>query len=265
MKKSKSNNSNYVKYDKKTFLGIIVVVVVACIVVTSMVWLFIQYNTLSCGKRRAPRRSLHTGPFGVDYSDESNSKALNQEISYIPLKLSSSSSTQTSRESPRSTATFLTASESAQGRCAVATLAGCSSENASGSEEKSSGNDNISSENSLKESRSSLASFCRSESSLPCCQEVVTSAQVHGSDSDSEKSRPTLAMFARNTSCSDHDPGEHKLTFPDCIPYNKKTCTDHEKFSSKDVTPAVCVTFYPPREKETSCDTDGVESTLILT
>lgn len=265
VKKSNSNNSNYVKYDKKTFLGIIVVVVVACIVVTSMVWLFIQYNTLSCGKRRAPRRSLHTGPFGVDYSDESNSKALNQEISYIPLKLSSSSSTQTSRESPRSTATFLTASESAQGRCAVATLAGCSSENASGSEEKSSGNDNISSENSLKESRSSLASFCRSESSLPCCQEVVTSAQVHGSDSDSEKSRPTLAMFARNTSCSDHDPGEHKLTFPDCIPYNKKTCTDHEKFSSKDVTPDVCVTFYPPSEKETSCDTDVVESTLIVT
>lgn len=269
-KSDKFNSSKYVKYDKKTFLGIIVVAVVASIVVTSMVWLFIQYNTLSCGKKRSPRRSQFTGPFGADCSDESNSRAFNQEISYIPLKLSSSSSTQTSRESPRSTATFLTASEAAQGRCTVATLAASSSENASGSEEKSSGNDNISSENSLKGSHSSLASSCPSESCLPSYQEVVTSAQIHASDSDSEKNRAAPTKAARKNSLSNHDPGggmcEPELDIPDCIPYNEETCLTYDGNDlPKDVTPDVCVTVYPLTKIDTSCVTDGLESVAIET
>lgn len=271
----KLNNSKYVKYDKKTFLGIILVVVVSCIVVTSLVWLFIQYNTFPCGKKKSSRRR---SPFGADCSDESNSKAFQHEdISYIPLKLSSSSSTQTSRESPRSTATFLTSSESAQGPCIVANLAGSSSENASGSEEKSSTVENVSSENSLKGSHSSLTSSCPSDACLPSYQQVVTSAQIHVSDSDSEKHRSVSTETGRNDSRSE-DPGggicEHKPDITAGSDCNEETCLprrplsttiDNSDVLSKDVRPDVSVTVYPLTNSDTSCVTDRVDSISVQT
>jgi len=269
----KFNKSKYVRYDKKTFLGIIVVVIVSCIVVTSMVWLFIQYNTLSCGKKRKRRNGV---PFGPDCSDETNSKAFQHEdISYIPLKLSSSSSTQTSRESPRSTATFITSSESAQGPCIVTNLAS-SSENASGSEEKSSTVDNISSENSLKGSHSSLTSSCPSDSCLPSYQQVVTSAQIHVSDSDSEKLRSNSPGHGRNNSHSE-DPGggvcEHKLDVPDDSHCCEQTSLSPRPSSTRDDSDSslgdnrtdVCVTVYPLTDSDTSCVTDGVNCKSIET
>ena len=273
----KENKSKYVKYDKKTFLGIIVVVAVSCIVVTSMVWVFIQYSSLSCGKKKAARRrSQYAAPFGADCSDESNSKAFQHEdISYIPLKLSSSSSTQTSRESPRSTATFLTSSESAQGPCIVANLA-ASSENASGSEEKSSAADNVSSENSLKGSHSSLTSSCPSDACLPSYRQVVTSAQIHVSDSDSEKNRPVSFETERNDSHSE-DPGggisEHKLDIPECEDCNEETSLpslplltrDGNEVLPEDVTTDACVTVYPLTNSDTSCVADRTASTSVQT
>lgn len=273
----KENKSKYVKYDKKTFLGIIVVVAVSSIVVTSMVWVFIQYNSLSCGKKRAARRrSQYAAPFGADCSDESNCKAFQHEdISYIPLKLSSSSSTQTSRESPRSTATFLTSSESAQGPCIVANLA-ASSENASGSEEKSSAADNVSSENSLKGSHSSLTSSCPSDSCLPSYEQVVTSAQIHVSDSDSEKNRPISSETERNDLHSE-DPGggisEHKLDIPECQDFDEETSLpllpllkrDGNEVLPEDVTTDACVTVYPLTNSDTSCVADRAASTSVQT
>lgn len=265
----KENKSKYVKYDKKTFLGIIVVVVVSCIVVTSMVWLFIQYNTLSCGKNASPkRRPKHASPYEPE-CDDSNAKAFEHEgISYIPLKSSSSSSTQNSRESPRSTATFLTSSESAQGPCM--NLAS-SSENASGSEEKSSTVDNVSSENSLKGSHSSLTSSCQSDACLPSYQQVVTSAQIHVSDSDSEKQKPTSAACRRKKSQSE-DPGggglaQHKLDNPEnstcleqtSLPQRPLLANGDSEASPVDVNKDVCVTIYPLTNTDTSCVTDGVD------
>lgn len=273
----KVNKSKYVKYDKKTFLGIIVVVVVSCIVVTSMVWLFIQYNTLSCGKKASPkRRPQHAAHLEAECCDDSNAKAFQHEgISYIPLKSSSSSSsTQNSRESPRSTATFLTSSESAQGPCM--NLAS-SSENASGSEEKSSTVDNVSSENSLKGSHSSLTSSCPSDACLPSYQQVVTSAQIHVSDSsDSEKHRPSSAGSRRKKSQTE-DPGGglsgHKLDISessDCheqtsLPQTPLLTNDDSGASPDDVNKDVCVTIYPLTNTDTSCVTDGVDCTSIET
>lgn len=259
----KTNKSKYVKYDKKTFLGIIVVVVVSCIVVTSMVWLFIQYNTLSCGKKASPRRrSQHVSHFEAELCDEANAKAFQHEgISYIPLKSSSSSSTQNSRESPRSTATFITSSESAQGPCM--NLAS-SSENASGSEEKSSTGDNVSSENSLKGSHSSLASSCPSDACLPSYQQVVTSVQIHVSDSDSEKHRPCNTRNKLQTDDPAEGAGQQNLEIPGY--YHEQTTllqrtlrTNDDKDSlPEDVNKDVCVTIYPLTETDTSCVTDGV-------
>lgn len=271
----KFNKSKYVKYDKKTFLGIIVVVVVSCIVVTSMVWLFIQYNTLSCGKKKSgKRRSQYAAaPFGADCSEESKAYQ-HEDISYIPLKISSSGSTQTSRESPRSTATFLTSSESAQGPCIVANLAS-SSENASGTEEKSSTVDNVSSENSLKGSHSSLTSSCPSDA-CPSYQQVVTSAQIHVSDSDSEKHRSgSPADGSRNNSRStDPGGGEHKLDISDSSHCCKETSSpqgpliaqDNSDSSPRDaLSTDVCVTVYPLTNSDTSCVTDGVDSSVVET
>ena len=266
-------NKKYVKYDKKTFLGIIVVVVVSCIVVTSMVWLFIQYNTLSCGKKRSSkRRSQFAGSFGADCSDESNCKAFQPEdISYIPLKSSSSSSTQTSRESPRSTATFLASSESAQERCIGANLAS-SSENASGSEEKSSTVDNVSSENSLKGSHSSLTSSCPSDACHPSFQQVVTSAQIHVPDSDSEKHKSSSHAVGRNNSHSE-DPGggiyEQILDIAGNSDSREQSCLPRRPLGEVsppgDVSTDVCVTVYPLTNSDTSCVTDGVDYTSMET
>lgn len=260
------NKSKYVKYDKKTFLGIIVVVVVSCIVVTSLVWLFIQYNTLSCGKKRAPkRRSQFPSPFDADCTDES--KAFQHEdISYIPLKVSSSSSTQTSRESPRSTATFLTSSESAQGPCIVRTL-GSSTENAaSGTEEKSTTADNVSSENSLKGSHSSLTSSCTSDACHPSYQQVVTSAEIHVSDSDSEKQKPSVTC--RRHSSHSEDPGggvcEIKLDIPDNTHCDEQSCLSKRPLLTNEISPEavnrddMCVKVYPLTNSDTSCVTNGV-------
>lgn len=262
----KVNKSKYVKYDKKTFLGIIVVVVVSCIVVTSLVWLFIQYNTLSCGKKRPPkRRSQFPSPFDADCTDES--KAFQHEdISYIPLKVSSSSSTQTSRESPRSTATFLTSSESAQGPCIVRTL-GSSTENAaSGTEEKSTTADNVSSENSLKGSHSSLTSSCTSDACHPSYQQVVTSAEIHVSDSDSEKQKPSVTC--RRHSSHGEDPGggvcEIKLDIPDNTHCDEQSCLSKRPLLTNEISPEavnrddMCVTVYPLTNSDTSCVTNGV-------
>ena len=275
--KEKVNTSKYVKYDKKTFLGIIVVVVVSCIVVTSMVWLFIQYNTVSCGKKASPkRRPQHASHFEPECCDDSNAKAFQHEgISYIPLKSSSSSSTQNSRESPRSTATFLTSSESAQGPCM--NLAS-SSENASGSEEKSSTTvDNVSSENSLKGSHSSLTSSCPSDACLPSYQQVVTSAQIHVSDSsDSEKQKPSAAGSRRKKSQTE-DPGGglsgHKADISESSKCHEQTSllqrpllTNGDSGASPDgENKDVCVTIYPLTNTETSCVTDGVDSSPIET
>lgn len=254
------NKSKYVKYDKKTFLGIIVVVVVSCIVVTSMVWLFIQYNTISCGKKASPkRRPQHNAShFEAECCEESNAKAFQHEgISYIPLKSSSSSSTQNSRESPRSTATFITSSESAQGPCM--NLAS-SSENASGSEEKSSTVDNVSSENSLKGSHSSLTSSCPSDACHPSYQQVVTSAQIHVSDSDSEKHRPCSRRKKLQPEDPGGGPGEQKLDIPEQTALlQRPLLTNGDKDSPPDeVNKEVCVTIYPLTKTDTSCVTDGV-------
>jgi len=259
-----------VKYDKKTFMGIIVVVVVLCILVTSAVWLFIQYNTVSCGKKKSPKRRPqheHASHFEGECLDDSNAKAFQHEgISYIPLKSSSSSSTQNSRESPRSTATFLTSSESAQGPCM--NLAS-SSENASASEEKSSTVENISSENSFKGSHSSLTSSCQSDTCLPSYQQVVTSAQIHVSDSDSEKQRSTTAGFRRKISQTE-DPGggQHELDICKSTNCHKETSLPQRPLptngdteaSPVDVNKDVSVTIYPLTSTDTSCVTDGVDS-----
>ena len=262
------NKSKYVKYDKKTFMGIIVVVVVLCILVTSAVWLFIQYNTVSCGKNKSPkRRPQHASHFEGECLDDSNAKAFQHEgISYIPLKSSSSSSTQNSRESPRSTATFLTSSESAQGPCM--NLAS-SSENASASEEKSSTVENISSENSFKGSHSSLTSSCQSDACLPSYQQVVTSAQIHVSDSDSEKQRSTTAGSRRKKSQTE-DPGggqrvldiskstsSHKET---SLPQRPMPTNGDSEASPVDVNKDVSVTIYQLTSTDTSFMTDGVDS-----
>lgn len=259
----KTNKSKYVKYDKKTFLGIIVVVVVSCIVVTSMVWLFIQYNTLSCGKKASPRRRpQHVSHFEPELCDEANAKAFEHEgISYIPLKSSSSSSTQNSRESPRSTATFITSSESAQGPCINLVS---SSENASGSEEKSSTGDNVSSENSLKGSHSSLTSSYPSDACLSSYQQVVTSAQIHVSDSDSEKHRPCNTRKKSETEDPGEGDGQKNLGFP--RHYHEHTTllqrplrTNDDNVSlPDDANKDVCVTVYPLAEADTSCVTDSV-------
>lgn len=273
---AKGNPSKYVKYDKKTFLGIIVVVVVSCIVVTSMVWLFIQYNTLSCGKKNSPkRRPQHASHFEAECCDDSNAKAFQHEgISYIPLKSSSSGSTQNSRESPRSTATFITSSESTQGPCI--NLAS-SSENASGSEEKSSTVDNVSSENSLKGSHSSLTSSCPSDACLPSYQQVVTSAQIHVSDSsDSEKQRPSSAASRRKKPQTE-DPGggvgRHKLDLPkssNChediaLPQRPLLTNGESEASPDDANKDICGTIYPLTNTDTSCVTDGVDCSSIET
>jgi len=265
----KVNKSKFVIYDKKTFLGIIVVVVVSCIVVTSLVWLFIQYKTVSCGKKKSPkRRPQHVSHFEGECLDDSNVKAFQHEgISYIPLKSSSSSSTQNSRESPRSTATFLTSSESAQGPCM--NLAS-SSENASGSEEKSSTVENISSENSFKGSHSSLTSSCQSDACLPSYQQVVTSAQIHVSDSDSEKQRPAAAGSRRKKSQTE-DPdgglGQRKLDISESSSRHKDTSLPQRPLSTSGESKAsplnankdVCVTIYPLTNTDTSCVTDSVD------
>lgn len=265
----KVNKSKYMKYDKKTFLGIIVVAVVSSIVVTSMVWLFIHHSTVLCGKKKSPkRRPQHVAHFEGDCLDDSNAKAFQHDgISYIPLKSSSSSSTQNSRESPRSTATFLTSSESAQGPCM--NLAS-SSENASGSEEKSSTAENISSENSFKGSHSSLTSSCPSDACLPSYQQVVTSAQIHVSDSDSEKQRPTSAV-SRRKKYQTEDPGgglgQHKLVISKCTNCHKQTSSAQRPLPTNgdseappvDVNKDVSVTIYPLTSTDTSCVTDGID------
>ena len=265
--KEKVNKSKYMKYDKKTFLGIIVVAVVSSIVVTSMVWLFIHHSTVLCGKKKSPkRRPQHVSHFEGECLDDSNAKAFQHDgISYIPLKSSSSSSTQNSRESPRSTATFLTSSESAQGPCM--NLAS-SSENASGSEEKSSTVENISSEISFKGSHSSLTSSCQSDACLPSYQQVVTSAQIHVSDSDSEKQRPTVS---RRKKSQTEDPGgglgQHELDISKSTNFHKETSLPQgplptigdSEASPVDANKDVSVTIYPLTSTDTSCVTDSVD------
>lgn len=165
------------RYEKKTFLGIIVIVIVSCIVCTSLVWLLFIYRS------GLTKREYKPAPPQPDSSEDTNVQPFQrEEISYMPLKSSSSCSTQNGRESPRSTATYLTSSESQTASFPRSTSG---SENASGSDKASSGG-NMSSENSLKGSRSSLTSSYPSDSSLPFTRHRVK-AQIHSSDSDSEK------------------------------------------------------------------------------
>ncbi|XP_032221181.2 leucine-rich repeats and immunoglobulin-like domains protein 3 [Nematostella vectensis] len=186
------------RYDKKTFLGIIVISVVTCVVGTSLVWLLVIY----CARRGSHRRrhKLRARPFQADGTDTTNSKLTHRdELSYIPLKSSSSGSTQTSRDSPRSTATFLASSDSHGAAFPVS----ASIDTHSGSE-KTTGN--ISSENSLKGSHCSLTSSCPSVESEPVRQ--VVHVQIHSSDSDSEKCKetsPTRRKETANLACSQSD------------------------------------------------------------
>ena len=165
-------NDNLIQHDKKTFLGIIVIVVVACVIGTSIVWLIVIF----CGKR-SEKASRPEAKLAGDARDD---------ISYLPLKASSSGSTQASRDSPRSTATFLTSAESQATSAFPRSTSG--SEVASTCDKVSSG-DNLSSEVSPKGSHGSLNSSSPSDSITHIDQRIVVKAQVHSSsDSDSEKS-----------------------------------------------------------------------------
>lgn len=160
------------RYDKKTFLGIIVIVVVSCVVGTSLVWLAVIYCARRGSQRKQKSESLNTNTVPRD------------DVSYVPLKSYSSGSTQTSRDSPRSTATFITSSGSQGSTFPPATLTSeqnCDSEKALTA-------DAVSSETS-KGSRCSLASTCPSDESEPVRQ--VIHVQIHRSDSDSSQGSPS--------------------------------------------------------------------------
>lgn len=174
------SNGNLIKHDKKTFLGIIVIVVVACVIGTSIVWLIVIF----CARKSDKTRKLNK-PFLVESDEATLAGVARDDISYIPLKSSSSGSTQVSRDSPRSTATFLTSAES-QGTSAFPRSTS-GSEVASSCDKVSSG-DNLSSENSPKGSHTSLNSSCPSDSIPPIYQRIAVKVQVHSSsDSDSER------------------------------------------------------------------------------
>lgn len=174
--------SSAFRYDKKTFLGIIVIVVVSCVVGTSLVWLLVIYCARRGSNRRRKHEELHA------------TAAPREDVSYIPLKSYSSGSTQTSRDSPRSTATFTTSTGS-QGSAFPPSTS--SSETNSGSE-KALTADNLSSEASVKGSHSSLASSCPSDASEPVRQ--VIHVQIHSSDSDSEKCKSVSPARRKGTS-----------------------------------------------------------------
>lgn len=160
------------RYDKKTFLGIIVIVVVSCVVGTSLVWLAVIYCARKGSHRKQKNESLNTNTVPRD------------DVSYVPLKSYSSGSTQTSRDSPRSTATFITSSGS-QGSTFPQTVL-TSEQNCDC--EKALTADTVSSETS-KGSRCSLASTCHSDESEPVRQ--VIHVQIHNSDSDSSHGSPS--------------------------------------------------------------------------
>ena len=168
--KSKEDKNIAFRYDKKTFLGIIVIVVVSCVVGTSLVWLFVIYCARRGSHRRQKNEALNTNTGPRD------------DVSYIPLKSYSSGSTQTSRDSPRSTATFITSTGS-QG----STFPPITTEHNSDCE-KALTADTISSETS-KGSHCSLASSCPSDESDPVRQ--VIHVEINNSDCDSRKGSPS--------------------------------------------------------------------------
>jgi len=129
--------------------------------------------------------------------------------------------------------------------------------------------ENISSENSFKGSHSSLTSSCQSDACLPSYQQVVTSAQIHVSDSDSEKQRPTTAGSRRKKSQTE-DPGgglgQLKLDISKSTNCHKETSLPQRPLptngdseaSPVDVNKDVSVTIYQLTSTDTSCVTDGV-------
>ena len=232
-----------------------------------MIWLLI----IHCARRTSPRRRVvqHSGPFGADCSDESNSKAFQQDISYFALKSSSSSSTQHSRDSPRSTGTFLPSlAESAQGSTPKNTSdSGNASGNTSGTEEKSSTTENASSDISLKGSHSSMMSSCPSDACLPCHRKVTTAAQLQSSDSDSEKH--CLSLSSPQDDPLSVDPAGSlcagELNAPSCGSPHKQTPSPRTHLITSDDIEHLpvhghedlCVTVYPLTNSDTSCATDG--------
>lgn len=180
-----NSKGNLIQHDKKTFLGIIVIVVVACVIGTSIVWLIVIF----CAKR-SDKKARH--------SEVKLAVEAREDISYLRLKSSSSGSTQTSRDSPRSTATFLTSAES-QGTSAFPRSTS-GSEVASSCDKASSG-DNLYCEISPKGSGASLSTSSPSNSITHFDQRMVVKAQVHSSsDSDSERvSRTSSPCRKKNT------------------------------------------------------------------
>lgn len=168
--RAKEKETSTFRYDKKTFLAIIVIVVVSCVVGTSLVWLLVIYCARRGSQRTIKAEALNTNAAPRD------------DVSYIPLKSYSSGSTQTSRDSPRSTATFMTGSQGST----------FPPSNASSEQncdcEKALTADTISSETS-KGSHCSLASTCPSVESEPVRQ--VIHVQIHNSDSDSCHGSPS--------------------------------------------------------------------------
>ena len=156
------------------------IVVVVCVIGTSIVWLIVIF----CSRRSDRTRKLKK-PFLGESEEAVLAGVPRDDISYIQLKSSSSGNTQESRDSPRSTATFLTSGES-QG--ASAFPRSTSDLKVASSCNKESSGDNSSSENSPKDSHSSLNSSCTSDSKCHLDQRIAVQAQVHSSsDSDSER------------------------------------------------------------------------------